>query len=349
MDNRSKEIGIKILDWYLRNKRDLPWRRTEDPYKIWISEIMLQQTRVDTVIDYYQRFIAAFPNVGALANAEEEAVLNHWKGLGYYRRARNLHLAAKVIKEQWKGIFPDSLENIRKLPGVGDYTAGAILSIAFNQPAAAVDGNVLRVLTRIEEIREDIALLKVKKEVEKKVHEVLPQGSARDFSQALMELGAMVCTPQTPCCTECPVAHLCRANARGLQEKIPVKRKKGPSPQYGWWVAWIEKHNKILMEYRKEETLLAKMWGFPMVKKDGNRGPEELFREKYGLKLFKEKELGEAEHIFTHQTWKMDAGVYTLKEDKAVPETLIWKDAEELQNLAIPTVFQKVVKLKGSK
>lgn len=343
--NHAKEIGNGILRWYLENKRDLPWRKTEDPYKIWVSEIMLQQTRVETVVDYYQRFMDRFPDIQVLAEAKEEEVLTAWKGLGYYSRARNLHKAAKVIIEKKGGTFPDTIGEVKVLPGIGSYTAGAIMSIAFNQPFPAVDGNVSRVVARIYSLKGDITQDKVKKDISDIVMHMIPEGQARDFSQALMELGAMVCMPQSFKCKECPAGAYCKAYLTGTQGEIPLKKKKNPPQEYEWWVAWIEDDGRVLMEHRTHETLLANLWGFPMVKREDGKSEEELFREKYELRLSKQGKLGTVGHVFTHQIWKMNIDLYVLEDGETVSNPLVWRYIHELEALAVPKVFQKVIKV----
>lgn len=215
-----------LVDWYKMNQRDLPWRADQDPYKVWVSEIMLQQTRVDTVIPYFNRFLGLFPTLEALAEADEEKVLKAWEGLGYYSRVRNLQTAVKEVAEQYGGRVPDTPEDISKLKGVGPYTAGAILSIAYGVPEPAVDGNVMRVLSRILLIEEDIGKAKSRTLFEKAVRELISKEDPSSFNQALMELGALICTPKSPACLICPVHEHCRAFEQGRQRELPVKEKK---------------------------------------------------------------------------------------------------------------------------
>src|SRR5271155_4667718 len=222
----ARAIRESLLAWYQRHKRDLPWRRTKDPYRIWISEIMLQQTRVAAVIPYYERFLARFPDVRVLALAPEEEVLRLWSGLGYYSRARNLQAAAKQIMAQHGGEFPRDEESVLALPGIGRYTAAAILSIAFGEKHAVLDGNVARVLARLGAIRGDLRESKRWQSLQNAAGELLDPKSSGDWNQAMMELGAMVCTPRAPQCLLCPVAKFCRARQLGLTETIPEKRKK---------------------------------------------------------------------------------------------------------------------------
>lgn len=344
MGNHRSTVGLAILDWYKKNKRDLPWRQTKDPYAIWISEIMLQQTRVDTVISYYKRFLEKFQTVEVLANAELDEVLLLWKGLGYYGRAKNIHKCAQVINNQFGGKFPETLEAALQLPGIGKYTAGAILSIAFNLPYPAVDGNVLRVIARIMGMWDDIAKEKTKQTVEEIVKSMMPKGEASDFTQSLMELGAMVCTPNLPKCEQCPVKALCKAYNEGLQLEIPVKTKKQPPREIGWWVAWVLKDQKLLLEHRMEESLLAGLWGLPLVEKAEGKSPEMLLQEKYGVKVKMVKSMGEVVHVFTHQRWKMDVWCCEIERGE-LPHHLEWKASEEFEQLTVPTAFGKVLDL----
>ena len=212
----KKEIQQNLLHWFDKNKRDLPWRKTKDPYKIWVSEIMLQQTRVDTVIAYYNRFIESFPTVEDLAAADEQDVLKHWQGLGYYSRARNLHKGAQMVREQFGGEFPKEPDKVKKIPGIGPYTAGAILSIAFNLPYPAVDGNVLRVFSRVFAIKEDIAQPQTVKLIQQKAAAYMPERHEGNFTEALMELGALICIPVSPLCLTCPLFHQCEARLQGI-------------------------------------------------------------------------------------------------------------------------------------
>ncbi|WP_148134991.1 A/G-specific adenine glycosylase [Candidatus Formimonas warabiya] len=346
MTDWERTAGNQILEWYGKNKRDLPWRQTKDPYRIWVSEIMLQQTRVDTVIGYYHRFLQRFPSIAALAEAKEEEVLSLWQGLGYYSRARNLHRAARLITDRYGGQFPHTYEEVRSLPGIGDYTAGAILSIAFDQPYAAVDGNVLRVITRLTGLEKDITRPETKKELSQMVRPMIPLAHSGDFSQGLMELGALVCLPLEPLCDQCPVQSLCTAYATGRQNELPVRKKRDkPLKTIFYRVAVIQDQDCLLLEHRRKETLLGQMWGFPLVEEGSARSLESLFWEKYGLKIKLGKNLGRVTHIFTHQVWQMDISSYLLLPGTAFASTLHWIPEEEQKNLAIPTAFRKVLQV----
>lgn len=262
-------FSTELLEWYDRSKRDLPWRRQRDPYLIWVSEIMLQQTRVDTVIPYFQRFIERFPTLKDLAEAPEEDVLKCWEGLGYYSRARNLQAAARQVMERHDGVVPANKADVAALKGVGPYTTGAILSIAFNQPEPAVDGNVMRVLSRYFLIRDDIMKTGTRTLMEELAAGLIPRGRASDFNQALMELGALVCTPKSPQCLVCPVMAHCAARIEGVEETLPVKSKaKPPRPEYRL-VALVEGDGEhaghVLVRRRPDTGLLARMWELPHI------------------------------------------------------------------------------------
>lgn len=263
----------ELLAWYRANKRVLPWRMNRDPYRIWVSEVMLQQTRVDTVIPYYERFMAKFPTIGALAEAPEEEVLKLWEGLGYYSRARNLQAGAREVAERHGGIVPDDKDLVAALRGVGPYTTGAIMSIAFNRPEPAVDGNVMRVLSRYFCLEDDIAKPSTRMGIEKLAASLIPEGAAGDFNQALMELGALVCTPKSPGCLTCPVMAHCEGRAEGKEHILPIKTKaKPPRPETrlaALIVGTGEHAGKLLVRQRPESGLLARMWELPHVLAEG--------------------------------------------------------------------------------
>ncbi len=325
----------KMLDWYRHAARVLPWRKNRDPYRIWVSEIMLQQTRVDTVIPYYNRFMETFPCVEALANADETALLKHWEGLGYYTRARNLQKAAKVIMETHKGIFPDCWGDVRKLPGVGDYTAGAICSISFEQPTPAVDGNVLRVLSRLTADASDVMKPETRKQYTALLQEIYPTKGRGDFTQSLMELGALICLPGMPKCDACPVQTLCCAYAQGNPEKYPVKTPKKEKKVERLTVFLISDGIHLAIS-KREQGLLSNMWQFPNVfgwiSEDAAR--EELC--KMGYQVTQIRDVGCVKHIFTHIEWQMQ--VYRCSVNKV--------EAPYLTNeITLPTAFRKLLRL----
>jgi len=306
----------KLLSWYWANRRDLPWRRTRDPYHIWVSEIMLQQTRVDTAIPYFNRFVERFPTVRDLAEAPEADVLKLWEGLGYYSRARNLQAAARQVVERHGGQVPADREALAALKGIGPYTVGAILSIAFNVPEPAVDGNVMRVLSRFFGLEDDVARPATRTRMEALARELIPDGHAGDFNQALMELGALICTPKSPQCAGCPVTGECEGRRSGRAESLPVKSKaKPPRPQYRL-AALVEGtgplSGRVLVRQRPPEGLLASLWELPHVEApdaDVWSSPEAatawlakaLAAE--GLRVRPGRFVGEAEHVFSHLHW----------------------------------------------
>ncbi|WP_223067116.1 A/G-specific adenine glycosylase [Paenibacillus caui] len=320
--NIERFFSRELLVWYEGSKRDLPWRRHRDPYYIWVSEIMLQQTRVDTVIPYFHRFIERFPTIADLAEAPEEEVLKCWEGLGYYSRARNLQQAAKQVAERHGGKVPDDKASVSALKGVGPYTAGAILSIAFGQPEPAVDGNVMRVLSRYFLIEDDIMKPATRTRMEVLAARLIPEGRASDFNQALMELGALVCTPKSPHCLTCPVMEHCQGRLAGAEERLPVKTKaKPPRPEYRL-AALVEgaggNSGRVLVRRRGASGLLARMWELPHVPAaDGQPGdgaglPDEPAMDRLAHWLAAEgtparpmQPFMEAEHTFSHIHWNL--------------------------------------------
>lgn len=328
-----------LLGWYHYHKRDLPWRKDADPYKIWVSEIMLQQTRVDTVIPYFNHFMRLFPTIKDLAEADEETVLKAWEGLGYYSRARNLHTAVKEVQEQYGGVMPEDPKAIRKLKGVGPYTAGAIASIAYNQPEPAVDGNVMRVLARIYTIYDDIAANGATKRFEAIVRELIAEDQASDFNQALMELGAMICTPRAPGCLICPVAAHCYARAEGVQEYLPVKAKKKPPKQiYLAAYVLVNADGKLLIERRPDTGLLAKLYQFPMAEKPDEDEAQDS----------KEESVQHVKHVFSHLVWRIDVHIRQIDQQEAKDwlndgERRQFVDPHELTLYPFPVSHQKII------
>ena len=330
-----------LLSWYDANRRALPFRGTKDPYRIWVSEIMLQQTRTETVSAYYLRFLNRFPDVFALADAPEEDVLKCWEGLGYYSRARNLHKAAKVITEKYHGAFPADLDLLRGLPGVGDYTAAAVASIAFDLPAPAMDGNLTRVLSRFHGIREDVDIPSVKHRLAELGREDMPDIRCGDFNQALMDLGATVCTPGTPDCEACPLRSLCSAYQAGDAEALPIKAAAKPPKDVAMAVALITCRGRVWMNQRKE-TLLKNLWVYHLTENCESRPEAEKAIRNLGLRASFQMELGKARHVFTHRVWNMTLYHYeaesmdckegrfvTLNEMNALPIPTAMKAAKE--------------------
>ncbi|MCP2036609.1 A/G-specific adenine glycosylase [Planomicrobium sp. HSC-17F08] len=333
-----------LIGWFSEEKRDLPWRRTADPYQIWISEIMLQQTRVDTVIPYYKRFIEKFPTLHDLAAADEEVLLKQWEGLGYYSRARNLQAGVREVAENYGGIVPNSRKEISALKGVGPYTAGAVLSIAYGIPEHAVDGNVMRVLSRILLIEEDIAKPKTRKIFEEAVTEIISHEDPSSFNQGLMELGALICTPTSPKCLLCPVREHCAAFHEGKQQDLPIKTKAKKTKALQYAMLAIQNGETVLMEKRPESGLLANMWQFPMVELTEEVLPveiEEQLSESFRGTVSNAEKITSFKHVFSHLTWNVD-GYIAKGENLIVPPHMKWVTAEELELLPISGPVQKM-------
>ncbi|WP_053955336.1 A/G-specific adenine glycosylase [Inediibacterium massiliense] len=344
-----KEIQINLIDWYMKNHRKLPWRENQNPYYIWISEVMLQQTRVETVIPYFLNFINKFPNIKALANANEEDVLKAWEGLGYYSRAKNLHRGAKMICDEFLGLIPKNQKEIQKIIGIGPYTAGAILSIAYDQPVPAVDGNVMRVFSRLFYIKEDIGANKTRKEMERLGEVLVSRENPSFFNQALMELGAMICIPKNPKCIACPLFSQCMGRKLGVQHTLPIKNKKIKKREVNLEVALLWNENKFFIVKRSSQGLLANLWALPSVEREKNieEGKTIILEleENYGMIVEKEKFLFQKEHIFTHLKWNMKVYLYKLIKSSIVeyPENG-WIDKEEIEKYTFPTAFMKILK-----
>ena len=304
-----KRARRALLRWYDAHRRDLPWRRTRDPYAIWVSETMLQQTRVETVIPYYERFLDRFPNVEALATADEEEVLVRWAGLGYYSRARNLHWAAKTVVEDFGGELPDDARALRRLPGVGRYTAGALASIAFDKPEAIVDGNVARVLSRLHGIRKPSNDKDVNVRLWSESQALARGARPGDLNQALMELGATICTPRSPDCPRCPLRGACDARAKGDAEAVPPKPARKTSPWARAAAAFIERRGRLLLVRRASGGLLGGLWELPgsllRASEDPAEGLTRSIRERVGLEIAGIENLGKITHVFTHRRLRL--------------------------------------------
>ena len=340
------EIPKPLLKWYDKNRRILPWREQVTPYRVWVSEIMLQQTRVEAVKPYYERFMKTLPDIAALAQAEEEVLLKLWEGLGYYNRVRNMQKAAVQIMQDYGGKMPDTVEELLKLKGIGSYTAGAIASIACGRKAPAVDGNVLRVISRIRRDDRLISDAKVRNSVEQDLLEIMPQDRPGDFNQAMMEIGATVCVPNgAPHCNECPLQELCMAHARG--EELAYPRKAGPKPRTveEKTVLIIRDENRAVISKRPGKGLLAGMYEFPSL--EGFHTAEEVGRylAENGLKTLRIQPLKEAKHIFTHREWHMKG--YMIRVDELEPkkpgrDTENWlyiEPGETREKYPIPSAF----------
>jgi A/G-specific adenine glycosylase len=298
-----------LLDWYDAHKRDLPWRRTRDPYAVWVSETMLQQTRVETVIPYYERFLARFPDVESLASAEPEEVYALWTGLGYYSRARNLQAAARAVVEEHGGRLPEEASALRGLKGVGRYTAGALASIAFDQPEPAVDGNVVRVLARLLGVRNDAGRKPVMDRFWQIAAELARGPRPGQLNQALMELGATVCRPRSPVCPVCPLGSLCDALRVGDAEDLPIRSKRKPPRPMEAVAAWLERRGRVLVVQRPQGGLLGGMWELPGGEIEEGTGAEQALRrhlaQRLGLSVRHAERVGEIEHVFTHRRLRL--------------------------------------------
>jgi len=318
----------QLAEWYALHKRDLPWRNTGDPYAIWISEIMLQQTRVEAVKGYYARFLAALPSVIDLADVDDDKLLKLWEGLGYYSRARNLKKAAQVIVHEHDGQLPRTLTELRALPGIGDYTAGAIASLAFGMPTPAIDGNVLRVLARLWGDYADVSLPQTRREFATRVQSTMPSNEPGTFNQALMELGALVCIPRgKPLCASCPWHDDCIAHLQNLAHELPVKPAKKSRRIEQKQLLILRCEDKLALRRRPPTGLLAGLWELP-----------EAFQFSPTLVLH-ESDASDAIHIFTHIEWHMTARNITLREPLN-DSSLAWITRDELaQDYALPSAF----------
>jgi A/G-specific adenine glycosylase len=303
--DESETIRKRLLSWYRKNQRDMPWRKTVDPYRIWISEIMLQQTRVDTVIPYYRRFLKRFPDVHALAEAHPDEVIKLWENLGYYSRARNLHAAAKIIVEKHGGRFPEDPKAVLALPGIGAYTTGAVLSIAFGKHLPAIDGNVRRVVARLYAVESPITETQTQRNIARRVETLVPARNPGDFNQALMDLGATICLPGDPHCRDCPVAAICKALADDSQSRIPLFAKKKPIPLRQAAAGFIlDKKKRFLIVQRTDKGLLGRLWKLPGgFQSDRETLVETLKRtvlEETGIVINAGEAVAVVNHTFTH-------------------------------------------------
>jgi A/G-specific adenine glycosylase len=304
-----KRVRRALLAWFARHKRDLPWRHTRDPYAIWLSETMLQQTRVETVIPYYERFLARFPSVLALADAEPDEVTRLWSGLGYYSRARNLHAAARVLARERAGELPRDAAALRELPGVGRYTAGAVASIAFDRPEPIVDGNVARVLARLLDLRDDLKSPATQQRLWEEAAALAHGPRPGDLNQALMELGALVCTPRAPKCLVCPLREMCRGLAAGDPEALPAKKRARAPRAIEGAAAIVVRGQSLLAVRRPPHGLLGGLWDLPgdelAAREPAQAGLERALRERLGIAIGGVVKLGEVHHQFTHRTLRL--------------------------------------------
>ena len=327
-----------VLNWYDMGHRNLPWRMTRDAYRIWVSEIMLQQTRAETVVSYYERFLARYPTVYDLAESSEEELLKMWEGLGYYSRARSLHKAAQSIVSQYGGSLPADVQKLRALPGIGDYTAGAVASIAYNIPAAAVDGNVERVICRYYAIGDTVGTPAVRRMVTERTQALVPHERPGAFANAMMEMGATMCTPKNPKCLLCPVREGCQGFAQGIAQNLPVKPKKKKQRVEKRAVLLCVCEGRVLV-VRREEKLLGGLYVFPDAL--DVQEPSALCRhmDALGVAGAYDEMLGHAKHVFTHFIWEMD--IHLLQAERCADVAGgQWVTREELAALPLPTAVK---------
>lgn len=350
-DTHRRAFRGDLLAWYEREKRALPWRATDDPYRIWVSEVMLQQTRVDQALPYYRRFLEAFPSVEALAEAEQDDVLQLWEGLGYYSRARRLHSAAQTVVREHDGSLPDSKDSIEELPGIGPYTSAAVLSIAFNKPHAVVDGNVSRVLARVFAIDADIKKYATKRLLRNLSQDLLNEHRPAAFNQAVMELGATVCTPTQPLCDKCPLSKTCRAYAEDRQLEYPVKSSRKPVPHYNIAVGLVaNEDDHLLIAKRPEDAMLGGLWEFPGGKQEDDEALYETcvreLQEELGIEVSVGPLFMELDHAYSHLKITLSAfpcriRCGTPKATNGMP--LTWASIQELNDFAFPRANRKII------
>ncbi len=339
-DKKYQWIVNPLVSWYEQSARVLPWRENSDPYRVWVSEIMLQQTRVEAVIAYFNRFMEDLPTVWDLANAEEAVVLKLWEGLGYYSRARNLKKTAEIVCGEYDGKFPQDYKELLALPGIGKYTVGSISSIAFGLPRAAVDGNVLRVITRLDENPRDIMDEKFRREIAVQLEEVYPEGKCSEFTQSLMELGAMICVPNgAPKCEECPLKEGCKAFQNGTWEKYPVKKEKPKRKKIDKTVFLLHCEDEMAIEKGEETGLLAGLWKLPNVEEKLKSTEIEGWLSEQELEPISIEKGKKVKHIFTHIEWHMQCYVVKCKKKN---EKFQWVSEADLEEkIALPTAYKK--------
>ncbi len=348
---RRRRFAARLRDWYAIHRRDLPWRRDAgDPYRVWISETLLQQTQVTTVIPYYNRFLARFPSVQALAAAPLDDVLKTWEGAGYYARARNLHRAAQEILARFGGQLPSSVPDLLSLPGIGRYTAGAVASIAFGRAAPVLDGNVIRVLCRYFEIRSDVKAAATVRELWDLATALVPPQGAGEYNQALMDLGATICTPHTPDCAACPLKRGCAARRLGIQEQLPARQKKRALPHHQIAVAVIRKGNKLLIAKRFARALLGGLWEFPGGHQEKGESLKQCcrreVREELGIEIAVGTEFAVVEHAYSHLRVTLHA--FACEYVRGRPQALgcaawKWVSARELAQYAFPAANRRII------
>lgn len=341
------KLAIMLLAWYEGCKRDLPWRKDKDPYKIWVSEVMLQQTRVEAVRPYFERWITRFPTLQSLASAEEEEVIQYWQGLGYYSRARNLLRGVREVNASYGGQIPDTKKEVAGLTGIGDYTAGAILSIAYNKREPAIDGNVLRVFSRLYCIEGDIASSLVKRQIRELVDRELPSDQPGNFNQAVMDLGATICIPKTPRCEVCPLEKCCCAKEQEVQGQLPFKKKKTPPIPVRLLAGIVQDGEKFLLRKRPPTGLLAGMWEFPTVEIPSGEEELQIFERGFLCDTGQEVEVGnllfQCIHIFSHRRW--DISFYhciNSPSNRPLSSDLFWASRKDWEKLSFAGPHRKM-------
>jgi A/G-specific adenine glycosylase len=344
-------LNAALIAWFEEHQADLPWRRTRDPYTVWLSEIMLQQTQVASVIGYFERFIVRFATIEALASASLDEVLKLWEGLGYYSRARNLHRTAKIVTTEHKGEFPNTVEGLLELPGIGRYTAGAIASLAFGVDAPVLDGNVIRVLSRIFNIEKDVTQAETRRKLWVLTEEILPAGQSGLWNEGLMELGRVICTPRSPDCGHCPVSEYCEAYRLGLQEQRPVKTPKAKTPHYDVTAGVIRRQDgKMLIAQRPVNKMLGGLWEFP----GGKRHPGESLSEclcreideELAIEIAVGQQIATVRHAYTHFSITLYAFecIHIGGEPQAIGcAGFAWVDENQLDDFAFPVTDRKII------
>jgi len=344
----SQSFSELILQWYDHSGRhDLPWQKNQTAYRVWVSEIMLQQTQVNTVIPYYLKFMQRFPNLKSLSKAPLDDVLHHWSGLGYYARARNLHRSAQIILEEHKGRFPQSITEIEKLPGIGHSTAGAILSLAMNQQATILDGNVKRVLTRFYAFNENLTKKSALDKLWYLADNLTPKNRCRDYNQALMDLGALICTRSAPKCTSCPLEHFCQAHQAGQETQYPIKKTSSKRPQKEIFVLILQdQKGNILLEKRPHVGIWGGLWSFPECNEQ--QQIKNICKQRFFCEVTKHTDLPVINHIFTHfelMIKPVKLSVRTSKNHVMDSDSLIWYNNKEKLPGGIPSPIAKILQL----
>ncbi|MGA0351155.1 MAG: A/G-specific adenine glycosylase [Acholeplasmataceae bacterium] len=327
----------QLIDWFHQNKRELPFRETSSPYEIWVSEIMLQQTQVATMLPYFKKFIHKYPNVLSLADAPLEEVLTYVTGIGYYRRFKLMHQAAKMIRDMYQGIFPTTYEDVRSLPGVGLYTAGAIMSIAYKKPYSALDGNVMRVLTRVYEISDDIRLGKTQKKLNQLNQSLIEQSTPDIYTHAMMELGATVCKPKNPMCESCPLRDICQSYSNQTMMKYPLKSSLGHKKEYQFFTLLLTKGEHIAIK-KETSSLYEGMYLFPQFDLESISALENNVLSNMSYQIIDTYD--QIKHVFTHQIWLMTPVHIEVKDDTM--EDVIWVNRKDLSSYPMPKSHLKV-------